>query len=176
MDSHNKLESFITVPRSILADLRSGKLSKPEFDALLMLRMQGSPYGIAPISLAGIADDLRINKNNATKLMLALKGKKYIHYDPRPGRRGSFEVHLDEWPTPRKDSEGKMVIKRLERGMLINSTGTALTTEQVTQQAEVQTEDESAGQRLKESISQVTKSKSDPDPEILTLGRILKTE
>src|SRR3989344_9289468 len=139
MDSH-KLESFITVSRSILSDLRNGKLTKPEFDALLMLRMQGNPYGIAPVSHEGLAADLRINKNNATKLMLALKGKKYIHYDARPGRRGSFEVHLDEWPTPHKNSEGKMVIKRLENYILINSMGTASTTEQVTQQAEVQTE------------------------------------
>lgn len=107
-----KIDSFTINPRSIKSDYYEGKITKPERNLLYWLRACGSPYGIATINMEGLADDSfndSVSKNYINKLLLSLKGKRYIWYSDRSGRRGSFEVHMDYWILPSKQ------IKRLDR-------------------------------------------------------------
>ena len=80
--------------------------------------MIASPYGIATIDLAGVTADCfgpRKTQNFTNKLLLTLKGKRYIYYEARSGRRGSFEVHLGDWPLPREDKSRPVQVRQLDK-------------------------------------------------------------
>lgn len=107
-----KLDNYVVVPRYIKTDYFEGKISKPERNLLMWLRLMGSPYGIATITMDGLANDTfnnTVDKSYINKLLLSLKSKRYVWYSDRTGRRGSFEVHMGDWILPTKH------IKRLER-------------------------------------------------------------
>jgi hypothetical protein len=115
---NGELESFITIPRKVASDYRNRLLTRQERDVYVWLRMIANPYGIATVEFESIAADCfgrGKSANYANRVMLALKGKRYIHYEDRSGRRGSFEVHLGEWPLPRKDKSDHLNIKRLDK-------------------------------------------------------------
>ena len=98
-----KLENWVVIPRKIASDKRNGKITSSELFLLLWLRVNGNPYGIATISLKDIHEDIFNNKftiSYVNKLLLSLRSKRYLHYDDRTGRRGSFEVHFGDWILP----------------------------------------------------------------------------
>lgn len=100
-----KLDNYVITPRYIKTDYFEGKLTKPERNLLLWLRVCGSPYGIATVSMDSLSDDTfnqSVDKNYINKLLLALKRKRYVWYSDRTGRRGSFEVHMGDWILPSK--------------------------------------------------------------------------
>jgi hypothetical protein len=100
-----KLDNYVVVPRYIKTDYFEGKLSKPERNLLLWLRLSGSPYGIATVTMDGLANDAfnnSVDKSYINKLLLSLKSKRYVWYSERTGRRGSFEVHMGDWILPSK--------------------------------------------------------------------------
>ncbi len=99
------LKDFYITPRRIGRDLRSGKLTPDEWKVFMYIRQYGNPYGSADISLEDIRNDLykgtkRPSINYLNGVVLSLKSKRYIYYEERRGRRGSFEVHLDYWVRP----------------------------------------------------------------------------
>ena len=107
---------FITIPKEYASDYRNRLITKPERGMLVWLRMLASPYGIALADLDSLANDCLsrgAGKNYANKVLLSLKWKRYIYYEERSGRRGSFEVHLDWWPLPNKGKTGLPAIKRI---------------------------------------------------------------
>lgn len=101
------LKNFIPYPRSILHDLHEHKLKPSEYDLLMRVRHMANPYAYAAISLEGLEADLKHrgwSKNHINKLLLQLKSKRYLHYDDRAGRRGSFNIHFPDFVLP----NGKM--------------------------------------------------------------------
>jgi len=109
---------FITIPKEYASDYRNRLISKQEREMLVWLRMLASPYGIAVADLDSLANDCfskGAGKNYANKILLSLKRKRYIYYEERSGRRGSFEIHLDHWPLPRKVKTDPLVVKRLDK-------------------------------------------------------------
>lgn len=98
------LTDFIPYPRQVLADRKSGKLTPNEYELYMFVRHGGNPYGIASVSLEGLLADFSHHdwegKNYVNKLLLSLKRKRYLHYDDRSGRRGSFEIRFPEFATP----------------------------------------------------------------------------
>ncbi len=110
--------TFITVPRHVASDYRNGIISRQERDLLCWLRCSANPFGIAPITLESIAEDCfprGVTLNYVNRILLSLKRKRYIYYEPRSGCRGSFEVHMDEWPLPREDKTRPVQIRRLDK-------------------------------------------------------------
>ncbi|MHB8871032.1 MAG: hypothetical protein ACYC5G_01065 [Candidatus Doudnabacteria bacterium] len=96
------LESFTTFPRKILSDYRNEELQRNELILLFWLRSNGNPYGIFATSATAIQEDLfpNVGKNYVQQLLRSLRTKKYIYYEAHQGKTGSFEVHLNDWPTP----------------------------------------------------------------------------
>jgi hypothetical protein len=91
---------WVAVPRLLLSDKSVGVLTLPEFRVLSWLFISANPYGIARVSLGNITDDVfggEVTKSWANKIVLSLKSKRYIWFESRNGRRGSFEVHLDNF-------------------------------------------------------------------------------
>lgn len=112
------MKDFVIFPRQVIRDYRDGKLSPTEFFMYCYIRLLGNPYGVSSISLENLRSDVLRGKgsnNYVNKILLSLKGKKYIHFSPRTGRRGSFTVQLGNWKLPNK------TIKRIEN--LFNSEG-----------------------------------------------------
>jgi len=100
-----KIDNYTITPRYIAADYRSGKLTIPERNLLLWLRVNGSPYGITIVDMASYARETfnaPVGKSHINRLLLSLKSKKYIWYMDRAGRRGSFDVHMGDWILPSK--------------------------------------------------------------------------
>lgn len=100
-----KLDNYVVTPRYIASDYRNGKITIPERNLWLWLRVCGSPYGIATVSLETLAKETfnkPVDKNYINKLLLSLKSKKYVWYSDRTGRRGSFELHMGDWILPSK--------------------------------------------------------------------------
>jgi hypothetical protein len=98
-------DSFIIIPRSVLGDYQKGLITIVERNLLCWLRLNGNPYGIASINLEVLAKETfnrQVDKSYINRLLLSLKSKGYIWYLERKGRRGSFEVYLDNWPRPDK--------------------------------------------------------------------------
>jgi hypothetical protein len=115
--SDSGLKNYVVVPRSVAADYRNGRINRAELQTYLWMRINGNPYGIAHMSLETVAEDVfgsSKKKNYVNKIMLSLKSKRYIFYEQRSGRRGSFEVHFGEWIIPSKDEAGKPIIKNLD--------------------------------------------------------------
>ena len=102
-----KLNNFYITSRQIGRDLRSGRLTPDEWRVYMYIRQFGDPYGVAVVSLENIRNDLyksrkRPDTSYINRLVLSLKSKRYIYYEERTGRRGSFEVHLGDWVLPSK--------------------------------------------------------------------------
>ncbi len=100
-----KLTNFVTFPRKITGEYRNGSLTKDELFVYMWVRLNANPYGIAITSFSDIKNDLfkgRTSENYINKIFISLKKKRYIYYTRRSGRRGSFEVHFDEWILPTK--------------------------------------------------------------------------
>lgn len=95
--------SYNTIPHYIAADYRSGKLKLNELMLLLWLRAIGNPYGFATTSLDALRDDIfpELKKNTVNSTLLKLRQKQYVYYELRQGRRGSFDVHINHWQTPK---------------------------------------------------------------------------
>lgn len=111
------LKNYVVVPRVVAADYRNGRINRAELQTYLWMRINGNPYGIAYMSLETVAEDVfgsSKKKNYVNKIMLSLKSKRYIFYEQRSGRRGSFEVHFGEWIVPGKNEAGKPIIKSLD--------------------------------------------------------------
>ena len=111
------LKNYVVVPRQIAADYRNGVINRAELNVYLWMRINANPYGIAYMSLETVAEDVlgsSKKKNYANKTLLSLKSKKYIFYEQRSGRRGTFEVHFGDWILPSKNEAGKPIIKNLE--------------------------------------------------------------
>lgn len=103
--SKTGLMNFVIFPRQIVQDRRNGLLKMAEFYVYTWVRLNASPYGVAIISLSDIRNDIydgEVSENYINKLLLSLKSKKYIYYQRRAGRRGSFEVHFGDWILPNK--------------------------------------------------------------------------
>jgi len=103
---NEKFENWVAMPRRFASDRRSGNISSSEFALLMWLRVNGNPYGIAVVSLKDINEDVFDGKftiSYVNKLILSLRKKRYIHYESRAGRRGSFEVHFGDWILPDKN-------------------------------------------------------------------------
>lgn len=115
--SETGLRNYVVVPRQVAADYRNGLINRAELNAYLWMRINANPYGIAYMSLETVAEDVlgsSKKKNYANKTLLSLKSKKYIFYEQRSGRRGTFEVHFGDWILPSKNEAGKPIIKNLE--------------------------------------------------------------
>jgi len=111
------LKNYVVVPRSVASDYRNGLINRAELSTYLWMRINGNPYGIAHMSLETIAEDVlgsSKKKNYVNKILLSLKSKRYIYYEHRSGRRGSFEVHFGEWILPGKSEAGNPLIKNLD--------------------------------------------------------------
>ncbi len=100
-----KPKPYITNPRFLASDFKSGKITRNELLLLLWLRLNTNPFGILTVNLSAIQEDIFYdtkNNNYANKLMLSLLSKRYLYYENRQGRRGSFEVHFGDWLLPNK--------------------------------------------------------------------------
>ncbi len=103
---NEKLENWIIIPRKVAYDKRAGIISKNELFILMWLRLNGNPYGITTTSLRDINEDLFENKftiSYINKIILSLRSKRYLYYEDRTGRRGSFDVHFGDWILPDKN-------------------------------------------------------------------------
>jgi hypothetical protein len=101
----SKIDNYVITPRYIKSDYFEGKLTRPERNLLLWLRVCGDPYGIAVVTLDGLSQETfnqSCDKSYINKLLLSLKSKRYVWYSDRTGRRGSFEVHMGDWILPSK--------------------------------------------------------------------------
>ncbi len=95
--------SYVAFPRSVLSDLRAGKLTRSEYELYTFVRHGTDPFGKIVVSFEGLAADFAHRgwkKNTLTKLLGSLRKSRYLHYDERPGRRGSFEVYFPGIKTP----------------------------------------------------------------------------
>ncbi len=149
-----KLDNYVVVPRYIKTDYFDGKITKPERNLLLWLRLSGSPYGIATVTMDGLANDafnITVDKSYINKLLLSLKSKRYVWYSDRTGRRGSFEVHMGDWILPSKH------IKQLDR-FFGDVTVRAEESAVVTIDSEDEPEDMVSSQTFKEEKSLESKS------------------
>lgn len=101
-----RLENFVIFPRKIKQDLQGGYITPNEFHVYCYIRISGNPYGMASIGLDDIANCIsrgkKVSINYCNKILLSLKSKRYIYYQDRTGRRGSFEIHLGNWMLPNK--------------------------------------------------------------------------
>ncbi len=98
----DKEESWVPLSRKILSDYRNGIISKNEYRIYCWLHHNANPYGISVTSLSDLAGYLNSSENYVNGLVISLKGKKYLHYDKRTGRRGSFEVRFAGFILPSK--------------------------------------------------------------------------
>jgi len=106
-----ELKPYTTVPRYIPSDYRQGKLTRNEWILYTWMRTNANPYGILPVSIAGLRAEIFPNVTDGyiNRLLLNLLSKKYIFFPKHQGRRGAFEVHFDDWLLPNK------TIKQLDR-------------------------------------------------------------
>lgn len=104
MKFDNRIENFVIMPRQIIKDLHNGDITVTGFSVLCYIRLSGDPYGVATISLENIRNDVLkgASVNYCNKILLGLKSKRYIYYEQRSGRRGSFHVELGDWILPNK--------------------------------------------------------------------------
>lgn len=100
---NKKKFEYIPVPRYILSDYRARKLIRSEFWLYVWIRLNANLFGRATVTIAGLRDDVfphlkgKAGENTVTKYLTSLKRKKYLYYPDRQGRRGSFEVQLNDW-------------------------------------------------------------------------------
>ena len=103
MESHDECPiegGYVIMPRYIAKDGRNGLLTNPERNLLMWVRLQADMTGVSHCSMQGLADEAfndKMTTSYINKLLRSLKSKKYLWYQDRNGRRGSFEVHLPDW-------------------------------------------------------------------------------
>lgn len=97
-----KLQPYTTTPRYIAEDVRSGKMTPSEWRIYQWLRINASPYGISTTSISSLQNDIYpgVSDNHINRILISLRSKKYLYFDNRRGRRGSFDVHFGDWPLP----------------------------------------------------------------------------
>jgi len=97
---------YNSIPHYIAVAYRNGDLNISQLRLLLWLRIIGTPYGIATTSLVDLKNDvfpdidLKINTINSH--LLKLRQKQYIYFEPRQGKAGTFDIHLNHWLMPKK--------------------------------------------------------------------------
>jgi len=93
---------YTTTPRYIPDDVRSGRMSRPEWRVYQWLRINADPYGKVSTSLTAIREDVywEVETNQINQILLSLKAKNYLYYLPRQGQRGSFNVYFGDWLRP----------------------------------------------------------------------------
>jgi|APSaa5957512535_1039671.scaffolds.fasta_scaffold06587_5 hypothetical protein len=107
-----KINNWIPFPREYADQVTQGILNKNELLLLCWIRLHSNPYGIwRSANHKAIKEDLfpKCAINYVNKLFLSLKKKRFVHYKERSGRRGSFEVHIDDLWLPSGE------IKRLDK-------------------------------------------------------------
>lgn len=121
---NNNENSWVPFPRKIRADRLDGLITPSECDLYLWLRLSANPYGIASISFEGLVADFAQrgwSKNHLNRLVLSLKTKRYLHYEARSGRRGSFQVRFADFLVP---GGGITELKDLNKSGLGRGVGT----------------------------------------------------
>jgi len=105
MTNQNK-PPFNTVPHYIASDYRGGELSINQLRLLLWLRLIGTPYGIATTSLVDLKNDvfpdLDLKINTINSMLLKLRQKQHVFFEPRQGKAGTFDIKLNHWMKPKK--------------------------------------------------------------------------
>ncbi len=132
MKNNNNENSWVSFPRKIRTD-RFGRIVTPsEHELCVWMRHGADPYGMIVVSLEGLVADFSHRgwgKNNINKLLLSLREKRYLHYEPRTGRRGSFQVHFPDFLMP---NGAISKLKMVENGGLVR--GGAIDTHTVSEE------------------------------------------
>lgn len=137
---------FIRLSRSILSAYVDGLLLQGEMVVLIWLWTIANPRtGRAMASYESLMKDFkgRYSKNHINKIMLSLKRKKLVWFPSQQGRRGSFQVNIQNYPL----STGGF--KEINPGPEKNS-GRSSGGQSGSNQAESQAEVKSDWQKLKE--------------------------
>ena len=111
----NNEDSWVSFPRKMRLDRLQGSLSPSEYDLNTWMRHGADPYGAIVVSLEGLVADFAHRswgKNHINKLLLSLREKRYLHYESRSGRRGSFQVHFPDFRMP---NGGISKLEKLEK-------------------------------------------------------------
>ncbi|MDE2399626.1 MAG: hypothetical protein KGL67_01265 [Patescibacteria group bacterium] len=92
-------EPFIPFPRFLVEHYRNHLITYRELELHNWMRLHANMFGIASVNVHAMLDDLPHFKSvdRITKVLRSLRRKKYIHYQERKGRRGTFEVRFDHW-------------------------------------------------------------------------------
>ncbi|MFA5773155.1 MAG: hypothetical protein WC908_00585 [Candidatus Paceibacterota bacterium] len=102
---NQKIPPYNTIPHYIVSDYRSGKLNINQLRLLQWIRAIGTPYGIAITSLVDLNNDvfpdLELKINTINSYLIKLRQEQYIFFEPRQGKIGTFEIHLNHWLTPK---------------------------------------------------------------------------
>ena len=96
----NKLSDWVIFPRQLTFDFIEGRMKPAEFLLHCALRGRGDPYGNLRTSLSDIRYDVFKGKgsdNYVNRLLISLKKKKYLYFERRSGRKGSFVVSFGDW-------------------------------------------------------------------------------
>ncbi|HBA45520.1 hypothetical protein A2W67_01925 [Candidatus Nomurabacteria bacterium RIFCSPLOWO2_02_40_28] len=101
---NQKRPPYNTIPHYIVSDYRNGKLNINQLRLLQWIRAIGTPYGIAITSLVDLNNDvfpdLDLKINTINSYLIKLRQRQYIFFEPRQGKMGTFEIHLNHWLTP----------------------------------------------------------------------------
>lgn len=153
------LEPFIPFPRALASDLRDGKITLDEFGVYNWIRLNVDPYGKAVMSLSDIYNDAfpNLSINYVNKILLRLKKKRYIYYENRQGRRGSFDIHVGEIRLPHGG------VKTLDQ--FFECDDDRLSEELPTKPSEVSQKLEAPSQKLQEAKDQLIKAFTWPNDE-----------
>src|SRR3989344_4132066 len=104
---NQKRPPYNTIPHYIVSDYRNGKLNINQLRLLQWIRAIGTPYGIAITSLVDLNNDvfpdLDLKINTINSYLIKLRQRQYIFFEPRQGKMGTFEIHLNHWLTPNMD-------------------------------------------------------------------------
>ena len=91
---------YVPIPRNLVRDCRNGRISQPERNLLVWLRMTADKMGVTHCSMADLSVEAfndKVTVSYINKLLRSLKGKRLVWYEDRPGRRGVFELHHRDW-------------------------------------------------------------------------------
>lgn len=99
-----KSEGWVNFPRYITSLFREGIINLAERNLYVWARLNANPYGIYSTSIEQLAFDVFNGKktgNYINKLLISLKKKGLIWYKRRQGFKGTFEIHFDDFLTPK---------------------------------------------------------------------------
>lgn len=119
MNTEELLQNFVPFPREIRNDRLNGRITPSEYDIYCWMRHSADSFGIATVGLETLVADFSHRswgKNHLNKLLLSLRRKRYLHYESRTGRRGSFRVQFPEFKVPHG---GITRLKIVENGGLV---------------------------------------------------------